>query len=147
MKFIRSNYEEDGHAYVVLEHLKTRFYGNANVHPDDINNASEFAGCILAEMRAQVKALKYERKIAKEEAETCRKFIRACECYKNWDKESQSAKILYKQLNYKIKRVNKLTDEINDLLFKINKYIVERDITLKAFERNKQNRLNQKSKN
>lgn len=146
MKFIKSNYE-NGHSLVVIKHLKHRFYGTADVHPDDKKNASEFAGCILAEMRAQIKALKYEKKIAKEEAETCRKFIRACECYKNWDKESQSAKILYKQLNYKIKRVNKLTDEINNLLFKINKYIVERDITLKAFERNKQNRLNQKSKN
>lgn len=144
MKFIKSNYE-NGHSLVIIKHLKNRFYGTADVHPDDENNASEFAGCILAEMRAQVNALKYERTLAKKEAEICRKFIKACESTKTWNKESQTAKIAYHQLNCKIKRVNKLTDEINNLLFKINKYIVERDITLKAFERNKQNKLNQKT--
>lgn len=146
MKFIKSNYE-NGHSLVVIRHLKHRFYGTADVHPDDKKNTSEFAGCILAEMRAQIKALKYERRLAKEEAEICRKFIKACETSNTWNKNSNTAKIAYHQLNCKIKRVNKLTDEINDLLFKINKYIVERDITLKAFERNKQNRLNQNSKN
>ena len=140
MKFISSEYH-NGCATVLIKHLKKEFIGHAYVHPDDEKNASEFAGCTLAEMRAQVKALKYERKIAKEEAEICRKFIKACACSKDWDKNSESAKIVYHQLNIKIKKVNKLTDEINNLLFKINKYIVERDITLKAFEKNKQNKL------
>lgn len=146
MKFIRSFYEENGHSIVLIKHLKRLFYGEARVHPDDKEKASEFAGCSYAEDRAMIKALKYERKIAKNEAEICRKFIKACESTKAWDSNSASAKIVYHQLNCRIKKVNQLTDKINYLLLKINKDILERDVTLNAFEKNKQKRLNKNSK-
>lgn len=148
MKFIESYYNpEDGYSSVRMKHLHTIFVGRAQLHPDDKDKASEYAGCAYAEDRAKIKALKYERKLAKEEAEICRKFIKACESTNAWDKDSKTAKVAYHQLNCRIKKVNKITDEINNLLFKINKSIVERDITLKAFEKNKQNRLNNQSKN
>ena len=145
MKFINSHYE-DGHSFVTVKHLKKMFFGEAKVHPDDINKASEFAGCSYAEDRATIKALKYERKIAKDEAEICKKFIKACESTKTWDKNSATAKVAYHQLNCKIKKVNQLTEKINQLLLKINKSILERDITLNAFEKNKQKKLNQNLK-
>jgi hypothetical protein len=138
MRFIKSEYD-NGHSLVIMEHLHGLFEGFARLHPDDANHASEYAGCAYAETRATIKALKYEHMLAKKDAETCRKFIKSCECYKNWDPESSTAKAAYRQLNRRIRKVNKLADEINNLMKGLEKSIWSRDITLKAIERKQTN--------
>lgn len=138
MKFITSLYDSlKGYSSVVIEHLGKNFVGIAKLHPDDAKNASAFAGCSYAESRATINALKYERKILKEEAETCRKFIKACECYKGWDPKSSSARAAYRQLNRKIKKVNDITDLINKEMELLDRFIMQRSIVLKAFEQKK----------
>ena len=148
MKFLNGSfYRVSGFSIVTLQHLGEKFTGFAKVHPDDENTATEFTGCTYAESRAYIKAIKYERNKAKEEAEICRKFIKACEGYKNWDPESPSARAAYRQLNRRIKKVNELTDIITDEMFMLKHKIKQRDAVLKALERNKQNRLNDNSEN
>lgn len=143
MKFITSTYDKKtGYSTVILEHLGQTFQGNARLHPDDKEKASEFAGCSYAEIRATIKALKYERKIQKEKAEEVRKFIKQCEAYNNWDKESPTARVVYRQMNRYIKRVNELADQINDLAFGLNRAIWNREVTLRAIDRNKTKKLN-----
>lgn len=144
MRFINSMYDsKTGYSTVTIEHMGKRFFGTASLHPDDKDKASKYAGCAYAETRAEIKALKYERKIVKEKAEECRKLVKACEQYKNWDKDSPSAKIIYRQLNVRIKKVNKLTDAINHKMKNLEKSIWKRDITVKAFERNRSKKVNQ----
>ncbi len=148
MKFVDSYYDKGSRISIVgMLHKGHIFKCHAYIHPDDVDKASEFAGCSYAETRAYIKALKYERKLLKDEAETCRKFIKSCECYKNWDKESPTAKAAYRQLNRRIKRVNDITDKINDAMKELSQAIWQRDITAEAFEKNKQKRLNSKSEN
>lgn len=148
MKFITSLYDSaKGFSSVVMEHLGKNFVGSAHLHPDDAEKASRYAGCGYAESRAIISALKYERGLLKEEAETCRKFIKACECYKGWDPESPSARAAYRQLNRKIKKVNDITEEINDRMFAIERDIWQRDVTLKAFDANKQKKLKDNPEN
>ena len=148
MKFISSLYDgARGFSSVVMEHLGINFVGTARVHPDDAKKASEYAGCGYAEARAIIEALKYERKLLKEDAEVCRKFIKACECYKGWDPKSPSARAAYRQLNRRIKKVNDITEEINERMFNLDQYIWKRNVTLKAFDRNKQNKLKDNTEN
>lgn len=143
MEFISGTFDKKtGISTVVMEHLGVRFEGIARLHPDDIDNASEFAGCSFAETRATIKALKYERKMVKEKAEQARKFIKQCECYKNWDPESSTARAAYRQMNRYVKKVKQLTDIINYMDFKLKRSMWDRDITLKAFERNKTKKFN-----
>lgn len=139
MKFLTSKYT-GGRSVVIIQHLGELFRGEARVHPDDKEKASEYAGCGYAEIRATIKALKYERKLAKDEAEICRKFIKSCECYKNWDPESPTARAAYRQLNRRIKKVNQLTDKINSAMQGLEKSIWSRDVTLKAIDRRKEQR-------
>ena len=142
MKFIDNFYDKEvGTSVVIMEHRKKRFVGEAFLNPEDKEKASEYVGCAYAETRAVIKVLKHERKILKEDAEACRKFIKACECYKGWDPESPTARAAYRQLNRRIKAVNDITDEINDRMFNLERHIWKRDVTLKAFDRNKQNKL------
>lgn len=148
MKFISSLYDgAKGFSSVVMEHLGKNFIGSAHLHPDDASRASEYAGCAYAETRATIDALKYERKLLKEDAEACRKFIKACECYKGWDPESPTARAAYRQLNRRIKKVNDITEEINDLMFNLERHIWKRDITINALDKNKQNRLKDNPEN
>ena len=146
MKFIDSRYNHyNGSSKVILRHLGQLFEGWAKLNPEDEDKASEYAGCAYAEQRAYIKALKYERKLAKEEAEVCRKFIKACSSTKAWDPTSPSAKVAYHQLNVKIKKVNKLADMINAAEKSLQQSIWTRDVTIKAFRENKQKRLNDKA--
>lgn len=112
MKFLDSyTFKDKGFSAVYVTHRGKNYEGTAKCHPDD--NWSEFTGCRYAEQRAEIKALKDEYHQKKEACEECRKFVRAVSQYKNFDKESPSAKAMYRQLNRRIKEVNNLADIIN----------------------------------
>ena len=121
--------ENTGISYATVEHtingIKRRFQGIAKVHPEDAG--SKFTGCRYAETRAQIKALKAERESLIAKCEECRKFVKACSQYKLWDKESNTAKAIYKQLNSRIKQVNELTNKINHLQWDLNIAIRQQD--------------------
>ena len=136
MKFIESTYE-NGLSTVTVEHMGMHFIGTARLHPDDEPYASEYAGCGIAESRAVIAALKHERKIRKNQCEECRKFVKACMGYKNFDKESPTAKAIFRQLNQRIKQVNELADEINAIYKSIDRGIWQRDLILKSIKAKK----------
>ena len=144
MKLINAYFNENhGISYATVQHsingVKRRFEGISQLHPED--NSSKFTGCRYAEMRAQIKALKAERKYLIEECEECRKFVKACSQYKNWDKESPTAKIVYKQLNKRIKKVNELTNKINHLIWDLNIAIRQQDTIHKKLNKSKTDNL------
>ena len=139
MKLIDAWFEEStGKSYATVEHLGRRYQGMSKLHPEE-ENASRFTGCRYAEMRAQIKALKFEREIKIQKCDECRKFIKACSQYKGWDKESSTAKAIYTQLNKRIKEVNKLTNEINHLMWDLNIAIKQQESVHKKLAANKSN--------
>ena len=139
MNFVDYKYnKETGKSLVYMEHLGKTFIGCARLHPDDLDKESELTGCTLAELRATINALKYERKLAKQKSDEAIDFVKACGGYKNFDKESPTAKAMYRQLNRRIKKVNDLTDEINALLQESDNFIGRREFLLNSI-RNKKN--------
>lgn len=132
MKFISSYYDSvGGGSTASVEHLGKIFYGYAQLHPED--SGSNFFGCRIAEQRAEIKALKYERNKLKEEAEICRKFVQACKQYKQFNEEDPSAKSMLRQLNVKINKVNELASIIGFKMLKIKQDVVERKAILDKF--------------
>lgn len=139
MKFIKSCYDDNtGVSVVIMQHLGKKFFGLASLHPDDKENASNYAGCEYAEIRATIKALKYERRLAKKRADAALDFVKCCEGYAKFDKENDAAKVMYRQLNQRIKRVNDITDEINQLLNDLDKRIHRRSIVTNAIKMKKE---------
>ena len=137
MKFISSSYDEvTGISKVIVQHLGVKFTGWAHVHPEE-THPSEFAGCYYAEIRAEIAALKYERKLEKNKADMAIDFIKSCKNYKNFDNNSNTAKILYRQLSKRVQKVNNITDEINKRLRQLEMAVKKREITLKVIERRK----------
>lgn len=135
--FLKSSYftEKTGTSSCTVQHRGKMYTGFAELHPDDAEKASRFAGCELAEIRAEIKALKAELKQEREKCEEVRKFVIACTQYAKWDKEDPSAKVVYRQLNRRIKRVNQLVDMINERELKIMRLIGQRDAVLKAMDK------------
>ena len=139
MKFISGSYDfNTGISTVVVQHLGVKFTGKAYLHPDDKENVSSYAGCEYAEIRATIKALKYERTIEKNKSDMALDFIHACQCYSKFNADDPSTKVLYRQLNRRIKKVNDLTDQINELYKKLDMKIHQRPVVLRALERKKE---------
>ena len=139
MEFIKSCYDPDtGFSFVIMQHLGKKFTGTARLHPDDKENASEYAGCELAEIRATIYALKYERKIAKNKADQALDFYKSCVGYANYDRESDTAKVILRQLNQRIKKVNDLTDQINELIDAADRQIRNRAVAARILKKVKE---------
>lgn len=138
MKFISSSYDPNtGESVVIMQHLGIKFKGKAHLNPEETNPPSEYAGCAYAEIKATIKALKYERKLAKNKADMALDFVKSCECYAKFNKNDETAKSIYRQLNKRIEKVNNLTDNINNLYKKLNILINRREIILKAIDNKK----------
>lgn len=137
--FLKSSYftEQTGTSSCTIQHKGKMYTGFAELHPDDAEKASRFAGCELAEIRAEIKALKSELKQEREKCEEVRKFVIACTQYSKWDKEDPSAKVVYRQLNRRIKRVNQLVNMINERELKIMRLIGQRDVVIKAMDKHR----------
>lgn len=116
---------EKGYSYVMVKHRGNKYIGKAKCHPED--KWSEFTGCRYAHERAEIKALKEEWKEKKAACEECRKFVVAVSQYKNFDKESPTAKAMFRQLNRRIREVNKLAEEISSKEFYLKVAIREQD--------------------
>lgn len=111
MQFIDSWIARDkGLSKVIIKYKGKIYIGSATCHPED--HFSEFTGCRYAEMRAEIMALKTEYKQKKHDCEECRKFVRAVSQYAQFDPKSPSARAMYRQLNRRIKEVNKIAEEI-----------------------------------
>ena len=138
MKFINSSYDaESGLSKVTMQHLGRKFTEQARLNPAEQEKGSEYAGCYYAEIRATIKALKYERQLAKEKADMALDFVKSVEGYSKFDKEDPSAKAMYRQLNQRIKKVNDLADEINACYKELDFAIHNRTTILNAIERKK----------
>lgn len=127
--------EKTGKSYITIKY-KNKFYtGFAKLHPDDADKASRFAGCRFAEERACIKALKDELKQKRHDCDECRKFVRAIKNYNAFDSESATAKVILRQLNCRIKEVNKLIDEINQRESDLQAHIQRQDLIVNALQR------------
>ena len=126
MKFISCDYNENSHYTIVcMEHLNIRFYGIAKLHPED--EYSKYVGAEVAESRATIKALQYEVQLKKVKLHEIENFIRACQQYKNFDKNSSTAKVVFKQYNRKLKEIKNLKDEIESTKESLSWYLKSRD--------------------
>ena len=126
MRFLDSGtVKETGYSTVVIEHKGNKYVGQAKCHPDD--TFSEFTGCRYAQERAEINALKDEWKQKKHDCDECRKYLIAVSQYAGFDKESSTAKAMFRQLNSRIKEVNKLAEIISKKQFNLQVAIKQQD--------------------
>ena len=143
MKFLDSGtVKETGYSTVTIKHKGNEYVGQAKCHPDD--TFSEFTGCRYAQERAEISALKDEWKQKKHDCDECRKYLIAVSQYAGFDKESSTAKAMFRQLNRRIKEVNKLAEIISQKQFNLQVAIKQQDSFNSKIE---QMRLNDNTEN
>ena len=126
MRFLDSGtVKETGYSTVVIEHKGSKYMAYAKCLPDD--TFSEFTGCRYAQERAEINALKDEWKQKKHDCDECRKYLIAVSQYAGFDKESSTAKAMFRQLNRRIKEVNKLAEIISQKQFNLQVAIRQQD--------------------
>ena len=108
MKFLYGYFNQNtGKSVVALADKYGRYIGQAKLHPDDKNNASQYMGCALAQQRAWIKGLQTRRRIIKI------KIQKINEIYKDLCENCQIAELnIQQKLYYKLKAYN---DEIKEL--------------------------------
>lgn len=117
--------KETGYSTVIIKHKGNEYVGQAKCHPDD--TFSEFTGCRYAQERAEINALKDEWKQKKHDCDECRKYLIAVSQYAGFDKKSSTAKAMFRQLNRRIKEVNKLAEIISQKQFNLQVAIRQQD--------------------
>ena len=143
MRFLDSGtVKETGYSTVIIKHRGNEYVGQAKCHPDD--TFSEFTGCRYAQERAEINALKDEWKQKKHDCDECRKYLIAVSQYAGFDKESSTAKAMFRQLNRRIKEVNKLAEIISKKQFNLQVAIKQQDSFNNKIE---QMRLNDNKEN
>lgn len=111
IKFIDGGLNEDRESFAIVK-LNTgkTFNGKAKCHPDDF--CSKYSGCKIAEIRAVRKAYKFLLKQEKKELHKLENFVKAVECYKDFDEKSKTARCIYRQLNRHKKNIKSLINAI-----------------------------------
>lgn len=92
-----------------IRYKGTIFEGISQTAPEDIENYSYFFGCSLAEMKAVLSAVKWERRKLKSQIKVKENFLKAAMNCKNFDKNSDTAKTLFHLLNIDKKNLRLLT--------------------------------------
>lgn len=124
MRFIEGNFNKDtGVSVVSVEHMGVVFYGIAKLHPEDQAYASTYTGCNFAEMRATIKALKYEKQYRVYHLKEWEKFLHGCLDSKKFDKESDTAKVVFRQYNRQKKQITDIDKEIKDIQNQLDELI------------------------
>lgn len=144
-KFIDNNFtvvdegfhDDSGVTAVAICYNGLIFQGKCRLHEEDRNKQSYLFGASIAYKRAIKKALKYEIKRTKEQKAYLKNFLNACMLSKKWNNKDDSAKVVYHQFNWIVRRLSNLMIELAELEDDIYTSILQRDIVVKAIDRKK----------
>ena len=139
VKFIDAGFgEKSKNSYAIVELGKKRYSATVTLAKEDEDKVSKLRGPRFAEMKAEIRALKGQLRIEKEKCNECRNFVKALECYKEFDKKTKTARCVYRQLNRRINNVNVLIAMINQKQQDYVTAVHQSDIVTKAIERKKE---------
>lgn len=126
MRFYSSQSDkESGISQVILEDNGKLYKGIAKCHKEDI--WSNYFGEGMAEMRAIIKVFKNKLNKEKNEYKLLLNFVKTIESYKSYNKDSNEAKFIYRQLNIKKKKIEAIEKNIIAIKNRIENNISFRD--------------------
>lgn len=121
MKFLYGYFDQNtGKSVVLLADRYGKYIGQAKLHPDDKNHASQYMGCALAQQRAWIKGLKKRGSRIKIKINTIKSIIKDIELNIEDNKE------IIKRLNIQLKNYNNQINDINNQIKEIEQNIKKR---------------------
>lgn len=140
--FIKAEFDkETGISTVIIKTDLGIFEGNAYLHDEDKDIASDFEGCKYAEWRAVIKYLKVKLKVKKIVYKRLKTIMADLERMKDYNKDSRESRCFRKQFYIAQKEVKDLKEYIAQLeenLYDMMKnYRTLKENYLKALENNR----------
>lgn len=139
MKFLYGYFnEQTGESIVTLANKYGHYTGYAYLHPDDKNNASQYAGCDLAEKRAWLDSLRKDHRRIKFQLKAIQNLAKDINI--NCDYIDPKIK---RRFNIQLKLYQSALDEIEEEIKELNESI-EKSIKIREeiLNRTKQNNQN-----
>ena len=135
-KMIYSDFNEDtGVSIVVIQTPNGTFKGKARACPEDKKYLSSYAGCKIAEMRAEIKCLKMQKKILKSKIDVLNQLL----CSISF-KSRERTSILFKTQKIKTD-YDSIVNQIKELEKSIKDAISSRDAIInKLYKRTETNK-------
>ena len=136
MDTVKQNSPKNGDVFFVRDYDVTRcdmywdgkwFVGHAKCLPEDIDMMSERTGCTIAEIKANIKRLRYIRKQKREVLKPLFLFATRLACCKNYNADSFEARRLRKEIWLYEEEIQEITNAINDEEAYLKKYITEKE--------------------
>lgn len=110
---------DTGISTVVLQTKDGEFTGTAKLHPEDQNHASRYTGCKYAEIRANIKIIKFEKKVCRRTLKELTDIYTQIYQNRNCSINSREAQYLTTRMNEILKELEKLEqaeDKLNSIL-------------------------------
>lgn len=117
-----------------IEYDGRTFTGTAKCHPDDVTFFSERTGGFIAEVRANIKLLKYKRNYEIIPAYKALKRLHAnMSSSTHYDKHSYEARMLYKELKKYENEIDMINADIQSEKQYLKDYINNKDLMYKKY--------------
>ena len=120
-------YNSDGLTRCDMYYDGQYFTGYAKCLPGDMDMMSERTGSTLAEIKANIKRLRYMRNKVRENMRPLEIFESRLKCCKNYNYKSFEARRLRKEIWLYKEEIEEITNAINDEEAYLKKYIAEKD--------------------
>jgi hypothetical protein len=126
-KLVRANYDaEMGISEAVVKNKNGHFTGHALCHPKE-EHPSNFAGCRIAEARAIINSVRYEKNVLNSKIKALQDFEKILKNLKDYNPDSVEGRRLRKRI-HELKAERKAKREhIAAMKAALNKTIAERD--------------------
>lgn len=124
--------EEDGTCTFTLTYRDREFVGVAHCHPDDSKFFSEITGGTIAEVRAQIKMLKYKRdcELRPQYAIVKHLYQNLEQGTKKFDKKDRATALIIRHFNRLKREINQVDEEIIDCQNFLKSYIRKKETIL-----------------
>ena len=127
-----------GTASCIIEYDGLTFCGIAKCHPNDEDMQSEKVGMYIAELRAKIKFMQYQKRIDRAKVDALKNLLFSMDMSKHFDCNSYAVKRLYKHLKAAMLEVENDRKLIEDYRIEIKRYIDTKDIFYKYIRRNRE---------
>lgn len=124
MKFLRGSFDKDtGVSTVTLFDKYGIYTGFALLHPDDRDNASEYAGCRIAEYRAWIRALQIKRHRTKIKLNAIKNLVKDIEINYHEPIDSKLSRRFFLKIRDYNNEIEDINNQINEIRTNIKKRI------------------------
>ncbi len=123
--------------YAIIDNDGNTYIGNAYCHPEDIDMMSEKTGLYIAEMRANIKYLRYLIKDSKKELKSLVDFHSLLKFNPYYNENNRETKLLIREIRRRKKDIEENKKALKDMQLSLKEYITQKNEFYQKIRKNR----------